>query len=135
MPDLRMPELNEVTIAGRLTRDPHVGNNVTHLSLASNRYYKDQSGERQEQVTYTDVSAFGKTAEFAQRLKKGAAVIIDGSLSSYLKDGRNVLTVNAQRILPLEWDNTRTGQENAPHGNTGAQAVASEPPIDDDIPF
>ena len=135
MPDLRMPELNEVTFAGRLTRDPHVGNNVTHLSLAANRRYKDQNGEKQEQVTYTDVSVFGKTAEFAQRLRKGAAVIIEGALSSYQKDGRNVLTVTAQKIQPLEWDNTRNDKDNATQGNTGASTAASEPPLDDDIPF
>jgi single-stranded DNA-binding protein len=68
-------------------------------------------------------------------LRKGAAVIIEGSLSSYQKDGRNVLTVTAQKIQPLEWDNTRNDKDNATQGNTGASTAASEPPLDDDIPF
>lgn len=131
MPDLRMPELNKVFLAGRLTRDPHIGNNVVHLSIASNRRYKDGNGEKQEQVTYTDVSAFGAVGEYASKLRKGIAVYIEGALSSYKKEDRNILTVNAQRISPLEWDGEKQGKE--AQDKTQQQAQAQPP--DDGIPF
>jgi hypothetical protein len=43
--------------------------------------------------------------------------------------------VTAQKIQPLEWDNTRNSEQNAAQGNTGATTAACEPPVDDDIPF
>jgi len=81
-----MPNLNRVTLMGNLTRDPELrtlpsGNAVAALGLAINRRWKNQQGEQQEETTFVDCEAFGKTAEvLAQYLKKGRPVYIEGRL-------------------------------------------------------
>lgn len=78
--------LNNVTLAGNLTRDPEkriVGNqqSVVNFGLAINRRYTSNTGERKEEVTFIDVEAWGKTAELVdQYLSKGRNVLIEGRL-------------------------------------------------------
>jgi single-strand DNA-binding protein len=78
--------LNKVTIAGRLTRDPEIkytsqGTAIADFGLAVNRYWKDTSGEKKEEVTFLDVTAYGRPAEIIQEyLKKGSPVYIEGRL-------------------------------------------------------
>jgi single-strand DNA-binding protein len=73
---------------GNLTRDPEVrytpkGTAVCDISLAINRILpaEQEGGERREEVTYVDVTLWGKTAEVAQQyLTKGRGVFIEGRL-------------------------------------------------------
>ena len=80
--------LNQVTLMGNLTRDPELrqtpnGQNVTSLSLALNRRYKDQSGEWQEVTDYVDIVAWGPLAErVSQYLNKGSRCLVQGRLQS-----------------------------------------------------
>ena len=109
MPDLKMPELNSVAIAGNLTKDPVFrqttnGTPVVNFSIASNRKYRDANSQLQEEVCYVGVVAWNKLAESCtNRLKKGNAVLIDGELQSHVfktDDGfsRNVVEIKARRI-------------------------------------
>jgi len=81
-----MANLNKVMLIGNLTRDPEVrytpkGTAVADLGLAINRYYQSESGERQEETTFVDVTLWGKQAELAQQyLGKGRPVYIEGRL-------------------------------------------------------
>ena len=80
-----MSDINQTTIAGRLTRDPIVrgqdDRKVTTLSLASNRQWQ-QNGEWQEEACFIDISVFGVQADkCAERLQKGAHVTVAGRLS------------------------------------------------------
>lgn len=82
-----MPNLNRVMLMGNLTRDPELrylpnGNTaVAALGLAINRKWKDKAGAAQEEVTFIDCEAFGRTAEVLnQYLKKGRPVYIEGRL-------------------------------------------------------
>ena len=74
--------LNKVILVGRLTRDPEVrslpnGQQVANLGLATNRYFNDKNGQRQEQTEFHNVVFFGRTAEVAsQYLKKMGGVIL-----------------------------------------------------------
>lgn len=80
--------LNKALIIGNLTRDPELkslpnGSKVVSLSLATNRYWKDQSGARQEAVEYHNVVAFGRTAEtVAQYVHKGDQLSVEGRLQT-----------------------------------------------------
>ncbi len=109
MPSLKMPDINNVLIAGNLTCDPSFrkttnGTPVANFFIASNRKFKDNNGQWRENVCYVGVVAWYKLAESCyENLKKGNAVIIDGELQSRSwrnDDGtsRNVVEIKARRI-------------------------------------
>ena len=78
--------LNKVMLAGNLSRDPEYrtfpnGGGVCKFALATNRYWFDDNGNRQEEVTFVDVDAFGKNAEtVSKHCQKGKGVFIEGRL-------------------------------------------------------
>jgi single-strand DNA-binding protein len=78
--------LNRVTVAGRLTRDPEVryttsGTAVAEISLAVSRFYKDQAGQTKEETDFIDLTAFGRSAEVMQKhLHKGNPLFVEGRL-------------------------------------------------------
>tara|TARA_B110000196_G_C21063610_1_gene623672 strand:- start:230 stop:649 length:420 start_codon:yes stop_codon:yes gene_type:complete len=71
---------------GNLTRDvqiKHTANNtaIANLSLAVNRRYRNNAGEMQEETTFVDCEAWGRTAEtMGKYLSKGRPVFIEGRL-------------------------------------------------------
>ena len=57
--------LNKVFIIGNLTRDPELrslpsGAAVVNFSIATNRVWKDQQGQKQEQVEFHNIVSFGR---------------------------------------------------------------------------
>ena len=76
-----------LTIVGRLGRDPEMrytpqGTAVTSFSVATDRTWTDQSGQKQERTTWFRVSVWGKQAESCnQYLAKGRMVLVEGELS------------------------------------------------------
>ena len=76
--------LNKIFIMGRLTRDPELrrtqsGTAVTSFSLAVDRDYKSQSGEKE--TDFIDVVAWRATAEFvAKYFTKGRMAVVEGRL-------------------------------------------------------
>lgn len=109
MADLKMPELNNVMIAGNLTKDPifrETSNNtpVANFHIAANRRYKDSNNQWQEDVCYVGVVAWNKLADSCKdRLVKGSAVLVDGELQSRTfktEDGKNrtIVEIKAKRI-------------------------------------
>lgn len=109
MADLKMPELNNVIIAGNLTKDPifrETSNNtpVANFHVAANRRYKDGNNQWQEDVCYVGVVAWNKLADSCKdRLRKGSAVLVDGELQSRTfktEDGKNrtIVEIKAKRI-------------------------------------
>ena len=81
-----MASYNKVFLLGNLTRDPEVrytpkGSAVADLGIAVNRQYTLETGEKREEVTFVDVTFWGRTAEVAgEYLKKGRSVFIEGRL-------------------------------------------------------
>lgn len=87
---------NKVILMGNLTRDPEVrttpsGQSVANFSLAVNRTWKGQDGSTQENVSYIDCVAWGKTGEIiAQYVQKGRPLLVSGRLDqrSWEQDGQ-----------------------------------------------
>jgi single-strand DNA-binding protein len=81
-----MASYNRVILMGNLTRDPELryipsGTAVTDIGLAINDKRKNANGEWIEEVTFVDVTLWGRTAEVAgEYLSKGSPVFIDGRL-------------------------------------------------------
>lgn len=95
-----MANLNKVMIIGNLTADPEVrttprGTSLTELRLAVNRISSGPNeGERREEVTYLDVTCWGRQGEIAaQYLSKGRPVFIEG------------------RLQMDQWEDKQTGQK------------------------
>jgi len=70
-----MPSYSHATLIGHLGADAEVKQNLTRLRLAVSVGYGDK-----KQTIWMQVTAFGKTAEFAARLHKGDAVLCAGRL-------------------------------------------------------
>lgn len=80
--------LNKAFIIGNLTRDPELktlpsGTSVATFGIATNRTWKNQSGEKQEETQFHNIVTFGRQAEVAsQYLKKGGLVMIEGRIQT-----------------------------------------------------
>ena len=94
-----MANVNKVMLLGNITRDLEVrytpkGTAVCDLGMAVNRIRNGDNGERIEEVTYVDVTLWGRQAELAgQYLSKGRSVFIEG------------------RLQLDQWDDKQTGQK------------------------
>ena len=152
MSDLKVPDLNRVLLAGRLTRDPELsylpsGTAVCKMGLAVSRFYRTQDGERKEETSFFNIKVWSKQAEYCgQYLKKGRPVLIEGSLRSNEWEDkttgqkRSAIEVNAVRVQQLDWDD-RSGGSGGGAARSAAPTPAPRPRADeepvpeDDIPF
>jgi single-strand DNA-binding protein len=81
-----MPNANLVVLMGHLTADPELrytpqGAAVCDFTIASNRRYTKEDGEKQEEVVFVDVTAWRRQAETcAEYLKKGSCAHVEGRL-------------------------------------------------------
>ncbi len=104
-----MASLNKVFLIGNLTRDPELryvpsGSAVATFTVAVNRVYKTQAGEKKEQTSFIRVVVWGRRAEVCgEYLSKGSPVFVEGRLQSRdweAQDGqkRNTIEVIADNI-------------------------------------
>ena len=76
--------LNKIVVMGRLTRDPELrrtqsGLSVTSFSVACDRDFKSQSGEKE--TDFIDIVAWRSTAEFVSKyFTKGRMAVVEGRL-------------------------------------------------------
>ena len=132
--------LNQVSLEGRLTRDPDLkflpsGQAVCTLSIAQNKQYTTAAGDKKERVLFIEVKAWGKQGELcAEWHKKGQPIQIIGSLAMdewadrQTGEIRKKIYINASWVAACEY-----------HGSE----AKSQPPRDkketnsaeDDVPF
>lgn len=78
-----MPSYAKTILVGHLTRDPELkytpkGTAVGNIAIACNYSWKNESGEKKEEVSFFDAIAWGKTAEtIAQYVRKGAPILLE----------------------------------------------------------
>jgi single-strand DNA-binding protein len=127
-----MASFNSVTLMGNLTRDPDLrytsgGSPVCSFGLAINHKYTS-NGEKKEEVTFVDITVWGRVAENCNEyLSKGSSVILGGRLqldSWQTDDGqkRSKLRVVANIVQFLG-------------GKQESQRQDDNKPEDDAIPF
>jgi len=148
--------LNRAMIIGNLTRDPEArstpsGQNVANFSVATNRVWKDQQGQRQEKTEYHNIVAWGKLADICtQYLGKGRKVYVEGRLQTRDWEGQDGVKkyrteIVAENMIML--DKAGAAPSGAPggsapsfNGGSTTESTSSTPPADDeikleDIPF
>lgn len=150
MSDLRMPDFNKVTLAGRLTRDPELryipsGTALCKLGLAVSRKFKTKTGETKEDTVFINITAWGATAEFCNEyMKKGAPILVEGRLTMNEWEDKNTgqkrstIEVSADRVQNMAWgdrDGQGGGQGGGGYSNAPKPRPIEEPIPEDDIPF
>ena len=100
--------LNKAILMGFLGGDTVVrtGKNnkpFTTLSLATKESYKDkETGKYNERTEWHNLIVFGKLAEFAGKLKKGAHIQIEGKIQHSEYKGVKTDTIRVTSILKLD---------------------------------
>lgn len=154
-----MASYNKVVLVGNLTRDPELrytpkGVAIAKLGLAVNRSWRDTaSNELKEEVTFIDITAFGKQAEtLGQYMKKGSPILIEGRLhlnsweDKQTNQKRSKLEVVLEEFRFLDSGRNRDGGSSeessrprpaaSPEAPTSAGAKPAEPGAEeDDVPF
>jgi len=130
-----MASLNRVFLIGNLTRDPELryipsGTAVTTFTIASNRTYVLQSGEKKEDTCFVRVVVWARRAEVCgEFLSKGSPVFVEGRLQSRSWEDqsgqkRSTIEVIANNVQFL-------GKSKGPSQTAPAAAPAQDqPPVD-----
>ena len=131
---------NKAIILGNLTRDPETralpsGQSVVSFSVATNRFYTDKGGAKQQAVEFHNIWAFGKLAEIASRyLNKGKMVLVEGRIQTRswqgqdgVKKYRTEIVMENMQLGPRGGDNS-----NSTSGGYNAAQPAASP--NQDIP-
>ena len=157
-----MPSFNKVILMGNLTRDPELktlprGTAVCELSLAVNKTWKDDQGQKHERASFFGCVAFGSTAEnLAKYFSKGKPILIEGELAQETWDDKETGKKREKtkvRVERFEFvggndsrggsDNRQGGQASAPHPddaerrrpNPAPRPAPMDTEDDDEIPF
>jgi len=129
--------LNKVMLIGNLTRDPELrylpsGQAVASFSIAVNRVYNSQSGEKKEEVSFIRIVVWARRAEVCNEyLKKGSPVFVEGRLQSRswdAQDGtkRSTVEVVAQNVQFLSRGQRSGGPEAEPPADAD-ESIFEEP--------
>ena len=137
--------VNKVVLVGRLTRDPEIrntpsGQTVASLSLATNRFYKDKNGQRQDQTEFHNIVLWGRLAEIAgQYLTKGQECFIEGRLQTRKYTGKDGIERRTTEIVAenMQLGSRPQGGAQRPAGTYNSPAPAASQtsqPIAEEIP-
>ena len=129
--------VNKVHLIGNVGTDPEIratssGTRVAKLSLATNRTWKDASGQKGEKTEWHRLTIFGKLADVVEQyVKKGDRLYVEGRIeySETEKDGQKRywtdIIVHELTMLGTT-ENTNVPRPDAPQ---------PPPPADDGLPF
>lgn len=137
-----MSDINDVSLTGRLTRDPDFrvtagGTQLLSFGLAFNTSVRNrQTGEWEERGNFIDCTVFGKRAELLSNyLVKGQKVAIVGKLrySTWERDGqrRSKLDLIVEDIVFMA--QRKDADQPAPASQAPMPPVVDA--FDEDIPF
>lgn len=134
--------LNNVTLVGRLTRDPELkktqtGKSVVSFTVAVQKKFNN------DQTDFINAVGWNQTADFiANYLTKGALISVEGSTQSRTYEGADGKTVYVQEVLAervqsLESRSQRQEREenNSYQGNGEPKEENTLDITSDDLPF
>src|ERR1035437_5301563 len=112
--------LNRVQLIGNLTRDPELrytpqGTAVCSFSVATNRNWTTDTGEKKDEVEFHRILAWAKLAELcSQFLVKGRKVFVEGRLTTRswtAQDGTQKQTTEIVISDMILLDSRKTGEQ------------------------
>ena len=133
--------INNVTLQGRLTFDPERRKTptdiyVTRFQIASERPYKNKSGEYQ--ADFIDAIAWRSTGDFvANHFKKGDMINIVGRIetNNYVdKDGNNRKNMYV-KVIEVSFGGSKRDEKHSKPVEAAPAVDSDFEPIDDDLPF
>ena len=145
--------VNKVILIGNLGAEPEVrrlesGATVAKFRMATNRNYRDKSGEWQKVTQWHNVVAWRQLAERVERdFAKGKLVYVEGELThrKYMdKDGNERYTTEVaaysaklleKREAGVSEYITNYGSDTLDTPTDTSTAGESDPAMDDDLPF
>lgn len=149
--------LNKVFVLGNLTRDPEVrttpgGQQVASFSVATNRVWYNQAKEKNQEVEFHNIVAWGRLAEITgQYLVKGKMVLIEGRIKTrswQAQDGTKkyrteIIAENmqmgpktqGQQQGPMTRAESAEGTENSPSEESPLSDSANEEISSEEVPF
>lgn len=148
-----MKSLNKVQLIGHTTADPELkytptGAAVCNFSVATNRQWTTDTGEKKEEADFHRLVAWNKLAEICgQLVKKGRKVYVEGRLQTRSwqdKDGQTKYMTEVVLSDMILLDTKPTGEEfNVPEEapvveepkTVKKESKKSEEVTSDDIPF
>ena len=129
---------NKVIMIGRLTSTPelHKTNNdksVARATIAINRRFKDQNGERE--ADFINIVVWGKLAEtLASYASKGSLISIDGALRTR-KFEKNRETNYVTEVLATGFQLLESRAQRAMRENNAGQDLADLVLEEEELPF
>jgi len=148
-----MASLNKVLLMGNITRDIELrytprGTAVADISIAINRSWKDDSGNRQDETTFVDCTLWGKTAELAHKyLAKGRGIFVEGRLQMESWDDKDtgkkrtkmkIIGENIQFLPSGDRNASQSSSQSSPPPQSSHTSQAPPPSYaseENDIPF
>lgn len=127
---------SKAIIIGNVVRDPETrattsGSEVTSFSVAVNYNYV-MNGEKKEQVSYIEVSAWGKPGNvIAQYAKKGTPIMVSGRLSQRTYEDKTGAKRSAVEIVMEDFNLLGSRSQESTTSNYSQAMLDSIP---DDIP-
>ncbi|MCU0821515.1 MAG: single-stranded DNA-binding protein [Spirochaetes bacterium] len=151
-------DINRITLIGRLTKEPELrytqgGAAIGNFSIANNRSYSTNTGEKKDEVSYFDCVAWGKLGEIiVEHCKKGRRIAIEGRLQQRRwedKEGgkRSKIEIVVENFQFLDAKSTPdasySSDQSAPETHSAppedhyqtSPGNENNPFSDDDIPF
>ena len=135
--------VNKVILVGRLTRDPEIrttpaGQSVATISMATNSFWTDKSGQKQDKTEYHNVVLWGRQAEIAsQYLTKGQECFIEGRLQTRAYTGKDGIERRTTEVIGETMQLGSRAQGISAGASRSAVASSSAPkntPVEEEIP-
>jgi len=136
--------MNLVIVAGNVGKyinfDTKNGRSYCQFDIATQKAFRDKSGEKREITSWIKCVAFGPVAEnISAHAKQGSKVLVRGELTSSLFEKGDVkvhtMSVNVssfQFMSPLSKEEKQTVGEEQPEDGS---AIDPKPDDGDDLPF
>lgn len=137
---------NKVLLIGNLVRDAELryttkGTCIASITIAVNRQFKSEGGDKKEEITFVQCDAWARQAEvLGQYAKKGTPIHIEGRLT--LSEWTDKTTQQKRSALKVTIENFQflsSRNENTPSAPTAIKSAAlASAPVDDSgdsVPF